>query len=356
MTATPRLVVVGLGPGDPDTGDSWPEVAVVLQHLGLPGERVEQVSFDEALAALRADELAAVFIPVPAAARSFAAAGAELARLASLVATLRERCPWDREQTHSSLVRHLLEEAYEAIEAIDGLSDPPTPAQAAHFEEEIGDLLCQVYFHATLAAETGSFDLEGVARTLREKLVARHPHVFGDRVARDAGMVVANWERGKLGEKGRTSLMDGIPPAMPALAAAVKVERKAAGAGLGFAETGDPAGVRAHLEELLELLAPAAVDAGDAGEVGEVVDAGGAGEFGEAAAGAEPAGEEQLGELLLEVARMAAAAGLDAEGALRRATSRFKARFVAAEGAAAEQGALLHDLSPGERLRLWHRC
>jgi tetrapyrrole methylase family protein/MazG family protein len=333
MTAKPRVVVVGLGPGDPDAGVSWPEVAVVLQRLGLPGERVEQVPFDEALAALRADELAAVFIPVPAAARSFAAAGAELARLASLVATLRERCPWDREQTHASLVRHLLEEAYEAIEAIDGLSDPPTPAQAAHFEEEIGDLLCQVYFHATLAAETGSFDLESVARALREKLVARHPHVFGDRVARDAGMVVANWERGKLGEKGRTSLMDGIPPAMPALAAAVKVERKAAGAGLGFAETGDPAAVKAHLEALLDVLAPAA---------GEVA--------------VETAGEEQLGELLLDVARMAAAAGLDAEGALRRATARFKERFVAAEGAAAEQGALLHDLAPGERLQLWHRC
>jgi tetrapyrrole methylase family protein / MazG family protein len=337
MTAKPRVVVVGLGPGDPDPGDPWPEVAVVLQRLGLPGERVEQVPFDEALAALRADDLAAVFIPVPAAARSFAAAGAELARLASLVATLRERCPWDREQTHASLVRHLLEEAYEAIEAIDGLSDPPTPAQAAHFEEEIGDLLCQVYFHATLAAESGSFDLESVARALREKLVARHPHVFCDRVARDAGMVVANWERGKLGEKGRTSLMDGIPPAMPALAAAVKVERKAAGAGLGFAETGDPVGVKAHLEALLDVLAPAAGES-----PGEAT--------------AETAGEEQLGELLLEVARMAAAAGLDAEGALRRATERFKKRFVAAEGAAAEQGALLHDLAPGERLQLWHRC
>jgi MazG family protein len=273
-----------------------------------------------------------------------AAAGtaAELAELGEIVAALRLRCPWDREQTHRSLVRHLLEEAHEAIEAIDGLSEPPTAEQAEHLREELGDVLFQVYFHSLLASEEGLFDLGDVARATREKLVARHPHVFGDRVATDSKAVVAHWERGKLDEKGRTSLMDGIPAALPALAVSAKVERKAAGAGLGVEVTGQPE----RLPGLLEALIAGESSLATRGERPLPVED----------ATAVGVTDEELGELLLGIARLAAHEGHDPEAALRQALARFRARFVAAEDEARAAGSHLHEIDPAERLRMWQHC
>ncbi|MGH9030278.1 MAG: MazG nucleotide pyrophosphohydrolase domain-containing protein, partial [Acidimicrobiales bacterium] len=117
--------------------------------------------------------------------------------MSELVKTLRARCPWDRRQTHQSLAPHLLEEAYEALDAIDALAraepDVP-PTQVLHLQEELGDVLFQVFFHSELASEEGRFSLTDVARGIREKLVARHPHVFGDASAKTAEDVAERWE------------------------------------------------------------------------------------------------------------------------------------------------------------------
>ena len=146
-----------------------------------------------------------------------------MSRLAELVAVmdrLRQECPWDREQTHRSLARYLLEESYEALEAID-------TGDAAHLQEELGDLLLQVVFHARIAAERpreeGGFTIEDVAGGIVDKLVHRHPHVFAGLEVADADEVDRNWESLKATEKQRTGLLDGVPPALPALAYADKV-------------------------------------------------------------------------------------------------------------------------------------
>jgi MazG family protein len=197
--------------------------------------------------------------------------GAEVVRFAELVRTLRARCPWDREQTHHSLTRHLLEETYEVLEAIDGL-----PAAYPHLEEELGDLLFQVVFHAVIAAEAGEFTLADVARGIHDKLVRRHPHVFGDVTADSPEQVVRNWEEIKREEKGRASVMEGIPGNLPALLYASKVLGKAASAGYDAAMP----------------------DAGD------------------------------LGGELLAVVRRARAAGDDPEAALRATVAAYRDAFV----------------------------
>jgi tetrapyrrole methylase family protein / MazG family protein len=248
--------------------DEAPPSAVVLQRLGLPDEAIFEVPWAELDRAFEPDHLTALWIPVVA-----APVAAELQRFAELVRTLRERCPWDREQTHRSLTRYLLEETYETLEAIEG-------GDVSHLEEELGDLLFQVVFHATIAAEAGDFTLADVARGIHDKLVHRHPHVFGDVSADDADQVIQNWEQIKRQEKGRASVMDGIPAALPSLAYAQKVIRKA-----GFTG-GSSIGART---------------------------------------------DEELGELLLEVAAAASAAGVDAEAALRAAAGRVRDRFMERE-------------------------
>jgi tetrapyrrole methylase family protein/MazG family protein len=150
---------------------------VLLHHLGLDDEVVMEVPIEELDRTLEPDHLTSVWVP-----RLAEPIAPEMARLAELVRTLRERCPWDRRQTHGSLVRHLLEEAYEALDAIDALAragDDPSRTIVAHVEEELGDLLVQVFFHAALAAESGWFTIADVARAIHDKLVYRHPHVFG---------------------------------------------------------------------------------------------------------------------------------------------------------------------------------
>ncbi|HEX6567569.1 MAG TPA: MazG family protein, partial [Acidimicrobiales bacterium] len=228
LDATDRRGNPGAGPrlhgGD---GDDEPRV-VVLQRLGLPDEAVVEVPWHDLDRAVVPDHLTSVFVPVLA-----APVAGEVAAFAEVVRRLRAECPWDREQTHHSLRRHLLEEAYEVLEAIDHL-DVEAGEGFDELEEELGDLLFQVVFHATLAAEEGRFTLADVARGIATKLVGRHPHVFGDATAHSAEEVAARWEKLKQAEKGRASVMDGIPEALPALLYASKVQKKAASQGVDW--------------------------------------------------------------------------------------------------------------------------
>jgi XTP/dITP diphosphohydrolase len=148
--------------------------------------------------------------------------GDRLLELVAVMDRLRNACPWDREQTHRSLARYLLEETYETLEAIEA-------GDLTHLREELGDLLLQVYFHSRIAQEAGEagFTVDEVAGDIVEKLVRRHPHVFADLDVADADEVDRNWESIKAAEKGRTSLLDGIPAAMPALALAEKTVGRA---------------------------------------------------------------------------------------------------------------------------------
>jgi len=184
---------------------------------------------------------------------------AELMDLVELVRRLRADCPWDAKQTHASLTRHLLEESYEAIDAIEELTraeagEGDEAVAVTHLEEELGDVLFQVVFHATLASEEGRFTLADVARGVHDKLVSRHPHVFGDVVADSPEAVVANWEVIKQAEKQRESVTDGIPLALPALALATKLQRKASAVGVSADGAGDDATQwRALVEALTSL-------------------------------------------------------------------------------------------------------
>lgn len=210
-------------------------------------------------------------------------AAAAVAELVALMARLRsaDGCPWDREQSHDSLRAHLVEEAYEVTEAIEtGLLGP-------ELEDELGDLLLQVVFHAQLASDERRFDFAGVARAILEKLVRRHPHVFGDVVVSGSGDVVTNWETIKAAEKARDGLFAGIPAILPALLSAYKTQKRAAS--LGFRP--DEGEARARLSAALD----------------RELDA------------------SSVGEALFWVVALARAGGVEPEGALRRATSAFRA-------------------------------
>jgi tetrapyrrole methylase family protein / MazG family protein len=200
----------------------------VLQRLGLPDEAVRDVRWEDLDREVTADQFTSVYVP-----RLAAPVTRELVAFGETVRRLRAECPWDREQTHASLRRHLLEESYEVLEAIDHL-DVDAGEGFDALEEELGDLLFQVFFHARLAAEEGHFDLADVARTVREKLVGRHPHVFGDAVAETADDVRSRWEQIKKEEKGRASILEGIPSALPALLYALKVQKRLASEGIDW--------------------------------------------------------------------------------------------------------------------------
>jgi len=188
----------------------------------------EADSFPSGLAAALVEGDTAVEVEVLHA--SYDVPGARLLDLVTVMDRLRRECPWDREQTHRSLARYLLEEAHETIEAIEGLQDPP---EYTHLREELGDLLLQVYFHARVASEQpGGFTIDDVAAGIVDKLVHRHPHVFAGLDVQDADEVERNWESLKASEKGRDSVLDGIPPGLPALALADKVVGRAAKVGV----------------------------------------------------------------------------------------------------------------------------
>ena len=211
--------------------DEGPPV-VVLQRLGLADEHIEEIAWEDLDRVVAPDHLTSLWIPTLA-----EPVAGEVARFLELVRTLRAECPWDREQTHASLTRHLLEETYEVLDAIDHLDPEAADGGWDALEEELGDLLFQVVFHSVLAAEEGQFTLADVARGIHDKLHARHPHVFDpDGGPTDLAQLTVDWERRKVDEKGRDSVMDGIPATLPSLAYAAKVQKKAASQGVDWTE------------------------------------------------------------------------------------------------------------------------
>ena len=239
-------------------------------------------------------------------------------------------CPWDREQTHESLRKHLLEESYEVYDALEGGA---TPALA----EELGDLLLQIVLHAQLAAEEGVFDLTDVQAAIGSKIVRRHPHVFGEAEAHTATDVTRQWEKIKAAERAEAaaaadeagtaappkSALDGISRSMPALAASQEMQERAAALGYDW-PTIDGIVAKVH-EELGELIA----------------------------ADGEAETREELGDLMLVVVNLARRHGIEAEAALRQANEKFRGRFRSVERQAAERGVALRDLSFDELDALW---
>jgi tetrapyrrole methylase family protein / MazG family protein len=284
----------------------------VVSGLGCEDETSASghpTDLDPALAGLRTS----LFVPV---------ARSGIVGVVDTMARLRRECPWDREQTHATLVRYLFEETAELADAIAAATaaGPEDLGVEAELEEELGDVLLQVLFHAAIAAEAGAFDVTDVAETLRRKLVRRHPHVFGEVDADDADTVRANWEQIKAAEKGVTSggsLMDGVPASLSSLARAGEIQRRAAKVGFDWpaaAEVFDDVA-----EELAELR--------EAHAEGDVASAG-----------------SELGDVLFAAVNAARHLGVDPDLALRAAIHRFEERFRLMEAEGPLAGLTLQEL------------
>lgn len=233
-------------------------------------------------------------------------------------------CVWDIEQTHRSLRRNLIEEVYEVVEAID-LENP------ALLCEELGDLLLQVVFHARMAEESGAFKLQDVVDGIAEKLVRRHPHVFGDVTVADAGEVVRNWDAIKRQEKAneRKNVLDGVPKDMPALTRAAKLQSKASKVGFDWdnaAPVWDK--IREEIAELKEAIA----------------------------AGDERAIEAEFGDVLFSVVNLSRFIGVDAEVALTGTIQKFIRRFSHVEESVRARGLAWEEMSPDALDRLWNEA
>jgi tetrapyrrole methylase family protein/MazG family protein len=246
----------------------------------------------------------------------------DFSTLVDIIAHLRGPggCPWDRQQTHESLRESLMEECYEALEAIDA-HDP------ARLSSELGDLLLQILLHSQIAAEAGQFTLADVIEGLNRKLIRRHPHVFGSSQEKTAGEVLVKWEEIKKEERQKdTSMLAGVPLAMPALSYSQEVQARAARVGFDWK---DDAGV---IEKLAE-------------EVGE---------FGKADSKAQK--EAEFGDILFTLANIARRQGIDLEAALRQANRKFYRRFAGMEKLARERGLDFGKLSFDEQNKLWEEA
>lgn len=239
-------------------------------------------------------------------------------------------CPWDREQTHASIAKNMVEEAYEAVDCIEDGDD-------AHLCEELGDVLMQVMLHAQIAADEGAFTIDDVVRGLDEKLVRRHPHVFGDcSGAHDAAEVLDIWDQVKLAEKAQgdaeaaaaeeqpKSLLESVPRALPALMQAQKVSRKAAAVGFEW-DTVDDVWAQVDSERA---------------------------EFEREEPGSEARAME-FGDMLFALVNVARREGIDAESALRASTMKFRARWEVVERLAQARGSSVEQLSTAELNQLW---
>ena len=232
-------------------------------------------------------------------------------------------CPWDREQTHQSLRRGMLEEAYEVVEAID-------QGSPEHLKEELGDVLLQVVFHADIERDAGRFDLDAVADGICKKLIYRHPHVFGDVQVSGTGEVLSNWEELKRREKGQatnTDALEAVARSLPALWRAEKVQKKAAKAGFDWPE------VSGALDKLSEELAEL-----------------------RAAVAAGTNVEEELGDLLFSAVNVARFVKTDPEEALSSACDKFIRRFRLVEQAAAQSGQAMEDMDLKKLDKLWEQA
>jgi tetrapyrrole methylase family protein/MazG family protein len=280
------------------------EPVVLLHHLGLPDQRVEHTTWQELDRVLPADHLTTLYIP-----QMSEPVSGELARLHQLARTLREQCPWDREQTHDSLIKHFIEETYEVVDAIEAL-DADDPATDEAFIEELGDLLYQVEFHATIAEQQGRFSMADVARSIHDKLVRRHPHVFGDVVANSANDVVQTWDEVKRAEKksvdgAASSTFTGVAKSGPSLQYATKIQKRAADVGFDWPNA-DGA-----FEKIIE----------ESAEIRQAV-----------ALNSDPETVRmELGDLLFSVVNLSRHLGHDAEQALRGASDKFRHRFEQVE-------------------------
>ncbi|MCE2709910.1 MAG: nucleoside triphosphate pyrophosphohydrolase [Ilumatobacteraceae bacterium] len=307
------------------------ERVTVLHHLGLADERVLETTWDdldrlERSHGLVVDHLTSLYVPQLA-----EPVAGEMARLHALARTLREQCPWDREQTHASLVRYLIEETYEVVDALNAL-DEDDPSTDEALIEELGDLLYQIEFHTTIAEQQGRFSLADVARTTHEKLVRRHPHVFGDVQATNAGDVVTTWDEIKRAERAAKIVDDapdffaGVSRAAPSLSLAQKLQKRAAEVGFDWP---DVHGASAKLDE----------------EIGELRVA--------AQSGDPAVVRMELGDVLFSVVNVARKLGLDAETALRDAADKFVARFARVQQLAAQRGMDLASCDLAQLDSLW---
>lgn len=238
-------------------------------------------------------------------------------------------CPWDRKQTHESIGKNMIEEAYEALDCIEA-------GDEAHLREELGDVLMQVVLHAQIAADAGAFTMADVARDINDKLIRRHPHVFGECSADSADEVLAIWDSVKLAEKGAKDadaaeagerpegLLEGVPRSLPALMEAQKVSRKAASAGFEWETVADVWDKVAEERAEFEAEAPGTAER-----------------------------ELEFGDLLFALVNVARKEGIDAESALRASTAKFRERWAAMENATYEGGVALESLTIEQLNSLW---
>ena len=280
------------------------EPVTMLHALGTDAELIVETTWAQLDQTIEANHLTSIYIPQLA-----APVGQGYVRFHELTRMLREQCPWDIEQTHETLIPFLLEETYEVVDALQAL-DPDEPSSDDDLIEELGDLLFQIEFHATIAEQEGRFTIADVTQGIHDKLVRRHPHVFGDIIADDTGTVLENWDEIKKAEKGRTSIFEGIPRSLPSLAYAQKVGRKASKVGFDWP---DVAGAFPKIAEETAELAEAMTETDAA------------------------ATELELGDLLFAVVNVARHLKIDAELALRAASDKFRARFEGVEALAASR-------------------
>jgi tetrapyrrole methylase family protein/MazG family protein len=301
-------------------------MVTLVRGAGIPGEeRIETMPLALVDHCPWIDHLTSLWVP-PLSVGQAQRVGAAVTELAKVVAALRGEhgCPWDREQTHLSLRQYLVEECYEVIDAIEA-------ADLYKVQEELGDLLLQIVLHSQIASEAGNFTLVEVAAGVTEKMIRRHPHVFGDVGVTGTQDVLVNWERIKKGERHSAgeeyeSILDGIPSYLPALMQAKKMQQKAARVGFDWA---DLHGALAKLVEESAELEEAVLEEN------------------------QEALEHELGDLLFSVVNLARLLDIEPEGALRSASNRFKRRFMHIEKRARENGQPLEAMSLAQMDAYW---